>query len=84
MTLPLKSLIKNKLFSGQTIKEHIEDFNLEEAINTSVDNLRLCIMMKDEKQTLMALGACGALGIEIEDCKFIKKAELEWILSIMR
>lgn len=79
----LSELIFKNLLSGETFEDQADGFDYEMAVRLAADTLRMALNTNDKKTVLMQVGALGALGIEIEDLKFLKHSDINKIVSFM-
>lgn len=79
----IKDLLKDELMSGESFEEQKENFDYEMAVRLAVDTFRMSLQMQDKNGIIRGVGAMGALGIELEDCKFVKPSDLNFILMVM-
>lgn len=81
--MDLKDLVRQNLSNDSSIDEMPNSFDWEYAAAMAADTLRLALMTRSKTTIIQQIGALGALGIELEDCKFISKSDMNYIISLL-
>ena len=80
----LRGLVKDSLYNGDSLKEHAENFDWEEAAFLAVDSLYTTLFNNEsDKKVCKYVGAITSLGLEVEDLEFLTQEDIDKICKAL-